>query len=189
MKKLLIKLAGIIALTSALIVPNLGAVPVDLTTASSSYVGSITPNVPANPDDEEDYINFLRTLGTGTTSLAANNAYDQTFVRSGNALPGLPEADFSSKSDNDNTDFSLIDFTGYVLGKYDAENAGAWVWYLSDFTGDITVPSDFGGQYGLSHTSFFGGTPTNVPDGGTTAVLLGLGLVALSLINRRRSIA
>jgi hypothetical protein len=182
MKKQLIRLAGILALTSALLVPQLSAIALD--TSSASYVGSITPNVPANPDDEEDYINFLITLATGATSLAANNPYDQTFVRSANDIAGLPEADFSSKSDNSQTDFSLVNFTGYVLGKYDAENAGAWVWYLSDFTGDIEVPSDFGGKYGLSHTSFFGGTP--VPDGGTTAVLLGLGLMGLSLIHRRR---
>lgn len=181
MKNQLCKLAGLLALGFALTAPAVQAVP--LTTASLSYVGSITPDVPSNPASEASYINALIDLAPG-----ASGTFDsQALVRSSNDLGLLPDADAAGswKDETGNTDFNLVGFTGYVLGKYDQDKAGAWVWYLIDFTGDLNLPSTFNGKE-LSHASFYGTTSTTVPDGGITAILLGLGLVSLSVAARRR---
>lgn len=177
MKTILVRLAGAFALSLLLIATPVLAIP--LNTLSTSYVGSITPDVPSNPANEESYIDFLTSLDLGAT-----DSFDgQTMVRSGMAFGVLPPAEFSWKVDSDNTDYSLIGFTGYVLGKYDADNAGAWVWYLDAFTGDISLPATFN-THDLSHASFFG-VSTSVPDGGTTAILLGLALISLAAAGRR----
>jgi hypothetical protein len=181
MKYQLSKLSGLLALCFALTAPAIHAVP--LTTASLSYVGSITPNVPANPASEASYINALIDLAPG-----ASGTFDsQALVRSSNGLGLLPDADAADswKDETGNTDFTLAGFTGYVLGKYDQDKAGAWVWFLTDFTDDLNLPSTFNG-HDLSHASFYATTSTTVPDGGITAILLGLGLVGLSVAARRR---
>lgn len=179
----LCKLTGLMALGFALVTSATTAVADSLTTASTSYVGSITPNVPADPSSEAGYINALIDLALG-----GSGTFDsQDLLRSNNDLGALPDADplASWKDETGNTDFTLAGFTGYVLGKYDQDKAGAWVWYLTDFTGDLSVPSTFNG-HDLSHASFYETTTTTVPDGGMTAVLLGLGLIGLSFAARYR---
>src|SRR5215510_808415 len=77
---------------------------------------------------------------------------------------------------------SLRTFT-YLYAKYDGPNAGSEVWYIGDLSGTITIPG-FLGQYGLSGYTLFGTGPTGVPDGGTTAMLLGAALGALGMARR-----
>jgi hypothetical protein len=79
----------------------------------------------------------------------------------------------------------------YVLAKYDGQNAGYVLFYLGgeastipEFPYDLWTTNTT--QYQISHYTLFNGH--NVPDGGTTAVLLGLGLVILAVANRRRAL-
>jgi len=74
----------------------------------------------------------------------------------------------------------------YVLAKYDGQNAGYVLFYVPDTSGSITGISSplwgTGGQYALSHYTYFG--RTSVPDGGATLTLLGLALAGLGAVRR-----
>jgi hypothetical protein len=70
----------------------------------------------------------------------------------------------------------------YLFAKYDGPNYGSEVWYVGDLSGVITIPATAGG-YGLSGWTLFG-SAGSVPDGGTTAMLLGTALGALGMARR-----
>ena len=73
----------------------------------------------------------------------------------------------------------------YVLGKYGQD---ALVWYIGDLAqnGTLTLPGTAFGN-GLSHTTFFNpqARDRQVPDGGATAALLGLGIAGLAFARRK----
>ena len=71
----------------------------------------------------------------------------------------------------------------YLLAKYDGPNGGDEVWNVQGLTGLMTIPLTGFGQYGLSHFTLFGGG-TQVPDGGTTAALLGAALAGMGFLRR-----
>ena len=73
----------------------------------------------------------------------------------------------------------------YILAKYG--QAGRWgshIWYIGALDGSHSVPSNIGGN-DLSHYSLYNADQFDVPDGGTTAALLGLSMVGLGMIRRR----
>ena len=80
----------------------------------------------------------------------------------------------------------------YALAKYDGPNGGAVLFHLPTLGGPVPTVSNplWGktgtGQYGLSNVRLFNAT-TSVPDGGATAVLLGLGFLGLAAFARKRS--
>lgn len=71
-------------------------------------------------------------------------------------------------------------------------NDGIYIWDVSAWDGmeTITIPNPWLADQDklktYSHVQFWGTTGTSVPDGGATAMLLGMGLVAMSFIARRR---
>lgn len=69
----------------------------------------------------------------------------------------------------------------YVLGKY-ANNA--YLFYIGNLTGFVQLPAKMNGK-ALSHQVAFDSDRVNVPDGGTTVVLLGLAMVGLEVARRR----
>jgi hypothetical protein len=72
--------------------------------------------------------------------------------------------------------------TYYVLGKYDAAQAGSLVWLVTVTAPgtSISLPAYFDGEnHGLSHATTF------VPDGGMTLMLLGGALVGLGALRLR----
>jgi hypothetical protein len=154
-----------------------------LTISSPEYVGNIDPNTPSNPENEVEYINALAGLAPGGSTTVGSS----TVTRDGNWMGALPTVTEVGATKDDTDPSTSIDVTGfaYLLGKYGTTSI---VFYVGDLTGWQTIPEDFGlegeNQNGLSHWSLYG--TASVPDGGTTAVLLGLGLVAASFIARRR---
>lgn len=185
MKKTLLAIACglVIALTAA----TAQADP--LTTTQVEYLGSVDPGAPADPADEDDFINALLNQATGTTELVnlGNPQDPYTVTRSSNACVGCPAADYtlgpaSQVNTNVSTDLDVSNWT-YLLAKY---GNTAYVWHVADLT-TVTVTSSLAGeQNGLSHYALFnpGGTVTT-PDGGATLGLLGLGLMGLSYLRRR----
>jgi hypothetical protein len=98
----------------------------------------------------------------------------------------------------------------YLIAAYDGPNGGAEIWYIGDLAAGTQIsipryaypmepfpngndPTDpypqnlvdgaASAQYGITSWTAF--NPSDVPDGGLTALLLGLGVTGLGLISRR----
>jgi hypothetical protein len=92
---------------------------------------------------------------------------------------------------------ALIDYIGgpflssaskFLLVKDGNNDPG---WYLFDIsvwngTDDLVLTGFWPGKGAISHVALYGGgSTTRVPDGGTTAILLGAGVLAMALMARR----
>jgi hypothetical protein len=71
----------------------------------------------------------------------------------------------------------------YLFATYAGGLLGSEVWYVGNLSGIITIPA-IGGGCGLSGWTLFGTGVPGVPDGGTTAMLLGAALGALGMARR-----
>jgi hypothetical protein len=86
----------------------------------------------------------------------------------------------------DDTGNNVVDLgTGgftYLLAKYDGPSGGSEIWNVQGLTGGYTIPLTWenGQGLGLSHWTLFGGGG-QVPDGGTTVMLLGAALGGLGM--------
>ena len=148
-------------------------------------LGLVDPNHPASPNDSEGFVDILlsQPLNSGPTHIGAN-----FYTRTGNdPLGGVyPAADFAAELAWD-PDAGTVDLDGgylYLLAKYDGNNYGSVVWYVGGLTGIQDIPLT-GGRYGISHIFVFNPDPTQVPDGGTTAFLLGAALMGLAGLRAR----
>lgn len=167
---------------------SIDAIAVPISTTSDQYVGSISPNVPANEAAEVSYINALIALAPG----ASGNFSGQTLVRSSETfVGGLPTAVVTGSFKDETNPSTTIDITGfeYLLGKYGGQGnsgGGAWVFFVGDLTGEVTIPGNFGtGGPGLSHYTLYNANRTSVPDGGATVMLLGMALGGAGALRRR----
>jgi hypothetical protein len=66
----------------------------------------------------------------------------------------------------------------YLFASYNG--LGAEVWYVGDLHGVIKIPGIFN-LYGLTKWTLFGPGGAGVPDGGVTAILLGVALATLGI--------
>src|SRR5687767_3691057 len=124
MKKLLVHLALAIGFAGAIATP-LSA----LSIGDADYVGRINDGIPSNPADEVGYINTLIDLAPGALPiLIGTETYDR--VGSPAGLVGLPDANLTGAVKDDTSPSNVVDVTGfeYILGKYDAAQAGSYVW-------------------------------------------------------------
>jgi hypothetical protein len=118
-------------------------------------------------------------MALGTTE----QALGQTFTRSDHAFSPLPTAVFALNGTSTSIDLGAGGTYTYLFAKYDGPNYGSEVWYVRNLSGIITIPETAGG-YGLSGWTLFGPGGQGVPDGGTTAMLLGTELGALGMARR-----
>jgi hypothetical protein len=145
-------------------------------------VGTITPGAPADPADVATYINFMTALLPGTSGTFSG----QTITRSTNLFGSLPTATATGSHSGTGTTIDLNAFGTftYLFAKYDGQNDNSLVWNITGLTGTITIPGFGPGGYGLSGWILFNQTGPAVPDGGTTAMLLGAALGALGMARR-----
>jgi hypothetical protein len=168
----------------------------------ANAIGWYTPPEPASETDEAGYINNLidRALNSGPTLVDG-----EYYTRTGNDFGALADATATgaTKSTGENPSNTGIDATGYtyLIGKYNGPNGAGYVWYVAGLTivdiptkiddSGLTVPipgNKFGDALkgGLSHYTMF--NPGNgVPDGGATLGLMGIALLSLSLMARRKA--
>lgn len=194
---------SVVALLALLVlglsVSSVRASVVDLAYDGPYYVGRIQDGIPNKLDVELFYINQLVQLTTTAPKTITtpsgdptncNNALNCTDTYYRNlTLTNLPQVSSGVRSDDDvsNAGISMVGFQ-YILGKYDADKAGAYVWYVPGLTASdtVTLPATLGGennnQHRLSHYSRF-----SVPDGGMTLMLLGGALFGLETLRRRLS--
>ena len=145
-------------------------------------VGTITPGAPADPADVANYINFMIALLPGGAGISDG----QIITRSTNLFGSLPTASAVGAVSGTGTTINLNTpgtFT-YLFAKYDGQNDNSVVWNISGLTGILTIPADGPLGYGLSGWILFGPTGGQVPDGGTTVMLLGAALGALGMARR-----
>jgi hypothetical protein len=159
-------------------------------------LGNVNPPEPADPAHYVNYINEMITLGLGKSATVAVPGGSDTVYRSDNAFSGLTTAtqagDVLSSGGNPSTSILDSGFE-YLVGKYDGPNGGLEVWDIAGIAaGDtIDIPLDAYGkgndQYGLSGWVLLDATGKSVPDGGSTAILLGAALSGLFLVRRYMS--
>lgn len=165
-------------------------------------LGIVSPSEPANPNNEQIMVNGLlegwgsvfgyndgaasgTVLGDNPTD-SQDEIYTLKFTNP-TQIPAPPNAPLVR--DNDwykvETSNPIIDLGGFrydwVLAKW---GKNAEVYYIGDLTGVIELSRVNLSKGGLSHYTLF--NRTAVPDAGSTATLLGLGLLGLGWWARRR---
>jgi hypothetical protein len=144
-------------------------------------------------------INLLIALAPGTRT-----GTDPELFRSTQAFAPLPTALAAGATHNDSisdggafVSITLTQGYTYLVGSYDGPNGGSEIWYIAGLVaGDvINIPRyaepvgspqnlAVGAKYLMTSYNLMNPT-TSVPDGGTTAVLLGMGILGLQFLRRR----
>lgn len=165
-------------------------------------LGLIDPNHPADPSTSAGLINTLldQPAPSGPVTIGANEFTRTANDPTGGVYPDATIVGMASVAAGVIASGGVVDFGGvtylYLLAKYDGPNYGSVVWYVGGLSG-ATIPVNVDGQYGLSNVYLYNPTstppppppPTSVPDGGSTAILLGAALTVLGALNRRAQLA
>ena len=150
-------------------------------------LGYVRPGEPASIAQEIGYVNNLIGLlqGSGAATIDGH-AYFRKNISCGTcpaATGGIKD-----ESGGNTVNLGTGGFT-YLLAKYDGPNGGSEVWNVQGLTGIFQIPlkgfrtNQHPQGYGLSHWTLFG-PGGQVPDGGTTVMLLGAALGALGMARR-----
>jgi hypothetical protein len=152
-----------------------------LTIGDAHELGFVNFGIPSGDADRLTYVNHLIGMALGTS----DKADGQTYFRSNNSFAQLPQAVLAGHVNGTSTTINLGagGLYTYLFAKYDGPNYGSEVWYVGDLSGIITIPAT-AGRYGLSGWTLFGPGVPGVPDGGTTAMLLGAALSVLGVARR-----
>jgi len=152
---------------------------VALSIHDSHELGFVLYGIPSGDADRTLYVNHLINQTLGTTDLADG----QTYTRSTRVFSPLDAAVWNSNGTGTNVNVGTGGFE-YLFAKYDGPNYGSEVWYIGGLTGTITIPAAAGG-YGLSGWTLFTPGGAQVPDGGSTVILLGLALTGVMVVRTR----
>jgi len=144
-------------------------------------VGFVSFGIPSINFDRLNYVNHLIGMARGSQ----DNAFGQYFTRSNNDFSQLPQAVLAGHVNGTSTTINLGagGLYTYLFARYNGPNYGYEVWHVGDLSGTIEIPGTAGG-YGLSGWTLFGPGVPRVPDGGTTAMLLGTALGMLGVTRR-----
>jgi protein with PEP-CTERM/exosortase system signal len=161
-----------------------------LTFGDANDLGQVLFGIPSGDAARTHYVNRLISLAPGTTGFPADGQiYNRSLNNPGPGFPNYPNAVFALNGTGTTIDLGpTAGVYQYLFAKYDGPNAGSEVWYVGNLSGVITIPSHglAGQNYGLSGWTLFTGSggPPNVPDGGTTVMLLGAALGTLGMMRR-----
>ena len=152
-----------------------------LTIGDGHELGFVNFGIPSGDADRLVYVNHLIGMALGTS----DKADGQTYFRSNNTFGQLPQAVLAGHVSGTSTTINLgaAGLYTYLFARYNGPNYGYEVWHVGDLSGTIEIPGTAGG-YGLSGWTLFGPGVPGVPDGGTTAMLLGAALSVLGVARR-----
>jgi VPDSG-CTERM motif len=210
MKKLLLLSACVMGLTTAQMA---SALTLGIGLADPYQVGQVVNGIQAGGQVDRDVtmVNNLIPLALGGSTTIG----DDTYTRSMNAFGSLPTAvaggavfgitpDGFSGFSGDSVNLTLSGSFTYLVVAYDGPNGGAAIYNISGLAAGTvltlsryaqpTTPGSPGvgplidggdiNQYQMTGFTFLN-PGTSVPDGGTTAALLGISMVGLGFLRRR----
>ena len=159
--------------------------------ATPYEIGSIWKGLPFGDGDVLGYMNNFLTCPTSGDGcyLGPKTIDGQEYTWFYASLPGTKTVISSQKAtyNSDTPSIGRVVPAGweYLLAKYDGPSAGVVVYFLDgdSFTVPVNEPLYSSTGLALSGYWLFNGT-TTVPDGGTTAALLGLAMVGLGFVRR-----
>lgn len=150
-----------------------------LNVGDSHELGYLWPGVPSGNQNRVTYVNHLIGMALGSIDVANG----QIYFRSNNALGSTPTATWALNGTGTTINLGVGGVYTYLFASYGA--AGSEVWYIGNLSGILTLPAMAGGLFRLTGWTLLGpGAGAVVPDGGMTAMLLGLGIVTLALSRR-----
>jgi VPDSG-CTERM motif len=158
-----------------------------LTIGDNQTLGYVFFGIPSGDTDRLNYVNDLvAAYNAGNPSGFTFSGHGQSYTLV-NGQPAfgatLPNAVLPAVNGTSTTINLGSGLYSYLFAKYDGPNQGSVVWYVGNLSGTVTIPGDWNG-YGLSGWTLFGPGGHGVPDGGTTAMLLGTALGALGMVRR-----
>ena len=159
-----------------------------VTIVNSSYLlGTVVDGTPSSSDWELVYINTL--IGQYNANPADHSTTIGGHAYTVNAGAFVPAPDLDLLTDADLGLYGTsktLDVTGatWLLAKWGQDDA---IYYVAGLTSiELQLDGVFPARaHGLSHTQLFGASPSKVPDTGSTALFLGVSLLALSRVRRR----
>ena len=209
MKKKLTNWAGAVAgVCLALSSARANTVTLDVGLSSPLVIGEVIPQILSPPGQEARDLSMANTLigmynaGTPSTApylISANSFATPLPLATATDDVITPGGGMSFAADG-NVMITLGTGYNYLLAAYDGQNSGAVLWDISGLAAGTIIeipaaaqPDASGtdlvdGKYGITTWSTFNAdNNTSVPDGGSTALLLGAALSGLGLIRRKLS--
>lgn len=179
--------------------------------SDSLAIGDVINGIQAGGQEARDVImvNNLLTVALNTQSSALAGDVGDLYQRSGNVFSPLPAATATGAisangvgSIPDNSvallDITLTSSFRYLVAAYDGPNGGVEVWDIAGIAAGSTIsipryaePIGVNGQlqqssrYLMTGWSLLNPGGNSLPDGGTTALLLGTALAGLGVLKRR----
>lgn len=164
---------------------------------SITELGTVVPGTPADPSSDQTFLSGLisaynvGTRGSWTVPGAPGGGSWTYTVNPGSSLTGvtlLPTlnglfqlGNMSGISGSSSVTLSLAGITSdYITIKWGQDFEA---YYVHGLTGSVTLNNDIN-RNGISGYTYWEQGPGQVPDGGSTVVLLGLGLGALGVFAR-----
>ena len=157
---------------------------INLTIGDEGELGQVHPAISQGDAAITQYVNFMLDLSFGGSGHVINGPHDNLVTRSMNNFGALPSAAALALRGKGTIDLGTQGTYHYLFAHYGGPRGGfAEVWYVGNLSGSISIPA-IGFGHGLSGWGLFTATGGAVPDGGTTAMLLGAALGALGMVRR-----
>ena len=158
---------------------------INLSIGDQHELGQATPPVPEGDAAITQYVNFMISLSLGGSGQVVIQPHTIQVTRSMNDFGPLPSlATLALRGKGTTVNLGAQGTYDYLFAHYGGPGGGtAEVWYIGDLSGVINIPG-IGFGHGLSGWALFTAPNGAVPDGGTTAMLLGVAFGALGIARR-----
>jgi hypothetical protein len=158
---------------------------INLAVGDQHELGQASLAVPEGDADITQYVNFMIGLSLGGSGQVVIGPHTIQVTRSMNDFGPLPgPATLALRGKGTSINLGTQGTYDYLFAHYGGPGGGTGeVWYVGDLSGIISIPA-IGFGHGLSGWALFTTPGGAVPDGGTTAILLGTALGALGIVRR-----
>ncbi len=158
---------------------------INLAMGDQHELGQVHPAISQGDAAITEYVNFMIGLSLGESGHVSIGPHDNLVIRSMNNFGALPSAAaLALRGKDTKIDLGIQGTYDYFFAHYGGPRGGfAEVWNVGDLSGMITIPGNVF-RHGLSGWALFTAANGAVPDGGTTAMLLGAALGALGMVRR-----